>query len=144
MEKTEMLIMLEVMNEYMPQLKMVKDLLDKTKKGEMTSLTDKQKSTLQRLFNQSYSKSKMEIEYARRLEQNETLQVSRQMTRKFESTRTINASPAEILRYNSEGEVERTPIGFKQKQTQSRYHLDVSTENIKRTKLERFDALFND
>ena len=133
------------MSQHMPKLNIVKDLFHKMSSGEIETLTEGQSKTIQKLYEGSYSKKSMSAEIERRLEQNETLQISRQMTRKFESTRTIPSSPAEIVKYNETGEIERTPIGFKTpKPAENRYHMDTSAENIKRTKLERFDALFND
>ena len=109
--------------------------------------TSNQSTTLQRLWNTSSGKKKWE-EY---VTQQETLDLSRQMTNKFKSqsqSKHVNHVPAEIRRYGDGGEIERKPIGFKTKSTltesYNRYTMDTSIENIKKTKLERFDALFNE
>lgn len=150
MKRDEWLVALEVMSEYMPKVNMVKDILGKMINNGLEIPTPKQAETLQNLLNNAYAKKQIIDAIQHKLDQKELLTTSRELTRQFEQSRTFNTSLStnkfEITRYNSEGEVERKPIGFKISSTfnvsPNRYTID-NTQN-KETKLERFDKIFND
>ena len=150
MNRSEWLITLEVMSEYMPKVNMVKDILGKMLNNGLDVPTPKQAETLQGMLNKSYVKKQIVSAIQHKLDQKELLATSRELTRQFEQTRTRNTSLStsslEITRYNNEGEIEKKPIGFKTSSTlnipSNRYTMD----NIqhRETKLERFDKIFNE
>ena len=150
MNRSEWLITLEVMSEYMPKVNMVKDILGKMLNNGLDVPTPKQAETLQGMLNKSYVKKQIVSAIQHKLDQKELLATSRELTRQFEQTRTRNTSLStsklEVTRYNSEGEVERKPIGFKIPSTldvlPNRYTMD-NVQN-RETKLERFDKIFNE
>lgn len=134
---------LVILNKYMSSMRMVGTCRQYLQEYGRVP-TRKQAETLQTFWNRSQGRK----QYLKDLEQQESLDLSQQMARKFQSSRHVKHVPAEVRRYDNNGEVERTPIGFKQKvnleSPTNRYTLDTSIENIKKTRLERFDALFND
>ena len=125
MEKREKwLVTLKVMAEYMPNVNIVKDVLNNMKNNGLRVPLPRQEETLLRLFDKSYKRKQMMAEITRRLEQNETIQMSREMNKKFQEQQVqpnvqvyVNTSPASINRYGNEGEIEKKPIGFQQKST---------------------------
>jgi hypothetical protein len=150
MKRSEWLVTLEVMAEYMPKVNMIKDILNKMVNNGLEVPTPKQAETLAGMLNKSYVKKQIVDAIQHKLDQKELLNTSREITRQFEQTRTRNTSLStsklEVTRYNSEGEVERKPIGFKIPSTldvlPNRYTMD-NVQN-RETKLERFDKIFNE
>jgi len=145
------LVTLEVMTEFMPNVNVVKDVLNNMKTAGLRVPVGRQEETLLRLFDKSYKKKQMMAEINRRLEQNETIQFTKEMNKKYQETQVqpnvqvyVNTSPASVSRYNDEGEVEKNPIGFKTKSTltkpHNRYKLDTSPE----ARAKRFDEIFGD
>jgi len=139
-------LLLPFLKEQLPGVRMIPNILTYLEDKGWTP-RDKQAQTLQRLW----MTSRARVLWEKKAEQQDTLDLSLQMTKKFMSqsqSKHVNHVPAEIIRYNEGSEIERKPIGFKQKSTlqkpHNRYTMDTSIENIRQTKLERFDALFND
>ena len=150
MNRSEWLITLEVMSEYMPKVNMVKDILGKMLNNGLEVPTPKQAETLQGMLDKSYIKKQIISAIQHKLDQKDLLATSRELTRQFEQSRTRNTSLStsslEITRYNSEGEVEKKPIGFKTLSTlnipSNRYTMD--NIQYKETRLDKFDKIFNE
>lgn len=150
MNRSEWLVTLEVMGEYMPKVNMVKDILGKMLNNGLEVPTPKQAETLQGMLGKSYIKKQIISTIQHKLDQKDLLATSRELTRQFEQSRTHNTSLStsslEITRYNSEGEVEKKPIGFKTLSTlnipSNRYTMD--NIQYKETRLDKFDKIFNE
>ena len=87
----------KILKKYMPQVRMLDSVIQYMNDFERKP-TSNQSTTLQRLWNTSSGKKKWE-EY---VTQQETLDLSRQMTNKFKSqsqSKHVNHVPAEIRRY---------------------------------------------
>ena len=150
MKRSEWLVTLEVMAEYMPKVNMIKDILNKMVNNGLEVPTPKQAETLAGMLNKSYVKKQIVNAIQHKLDQKELLNTSREITRQFEQTRTRNTSLSpsvlEIIRYNNEGEVERKPIGFKIPSTSNLLPNRYTMDNVpnKESKLDKFDRLFNE
>ena len=152
MNKNKWLITLEVMSEYMPKVNIVKDILNNMKTKGLKAPVGRQEETLLRLFDKSYKKKDMMTEIKRRLEQDETLQMSKAMNAKFQEQQVqpnvqvyVNTSPMEITRNDENGVVEKMPIGFKQKSisTPSANRYNMNNIPKKETRAEMFNRIFD-
>ena len=141
------LVTLEVMSEYMPNVNIVKDVLNNMKNNGLRVPLPRQEETLLRLFDKSYKNEVMMDEVTRRLEQNDAIQMSKAMNKKFKETQT--PEEPKLSKSSLLEEVERrVPIGFKipsnKKSTltnyTNRYKMDTSPE----ARAKRFDELFKD
>lgn len=136
------LMFLGVMSEHMPQLKIVKSVLDKMLNNGLDVPTANQQATLLRLYEGSYNVKKMDVELARLQEQQEVKDYGKAMNDKLAKSIPqqlhVNTSPFEIARYKDD---KRIAIGFKSSYVSTpsvnRYNLD---NNIKyQTKKETLD-----
>ena len=149
MNREKWLMLLGVMSENMPKVEIVKSVLDKMINNGLEVPTANQQATLRKLYEGSYSKKKMDAELARLQDQQELVQLSKAMHDKLVESLPkqlhVNTSPAEIARYK-DNKVEKSPIGFKMSHTSTvlpnRYTIDNVVKHP--TKLEKFDAMFDD
>lgn len=139
---------LEVMSEYMPKVNIVKDVLHNMKTNGLKVPVGRQEEVLLRLIDKSYKKKEILTEVKRRVEQNDTLQMSKEMNKKFQEQQAqpnvqvyVNTSPASVNRYNDEGEVEKNPIGFKTKSTLTPYTNTYTMNNAKKKETNAEKAL---
>jgi hypothetical protein len=136
------LLVLGVMSEYMPKLKIVKEVLDKMLTKGLNVPTPNQQTTIIRLYEESYNKKQIDAELTRLQEQQEIKDYSRAMKDKHVKSSPkqlhVNPHPFEIYKYKDN---ERVAIGFKSSiistPSVNRYSLDNGMKY--KTKKETFD-----
>ena len=133
----------KVLKKYMPQVRMLDSIIQYLNDFDRIP-TSKQIGTLQRLWNTSSGKK----QYIKDMGQQETLEWSKKMTNKLmSSSQSKHVHEVDTSKYHDFLIGERPQIGFKQKSTlqkpHNRYTMDTSIENVKRTRLEEFDRIFN-
>lgn len=148
MSQEQWILTLRVLNKYMSSMRMVGTCITYLNEHGRVP-TNKQAETLQHFWNRSQGKKQYEKDM-------KTNEFTTAMNNKFKANKPINHIPADIIRYNSEGEVERRPIGFKTQVNNmstsriqmdcapNRYQLDTSTQNIKQTRMEKFNSVFGE
>ena len=120
------LLVLGVMSEYMPKLKIVKEVLDKMLTKGLNVPTPNQQATLIKLYEKSYSIKKIDAELARLREQQEIKDYSKAMKDKSSPKQShVNPHPFEIYKYKDN---KRVAVGFKSSYVSpppvNRYSLD--------------------
>ena len=140
MSPEEWVLVLRVLNKYMSSMKMVGTCTQYLKEHGRAP-TQKQAETLQTFWNRSQGKKQYEKDL-------ELDSYTSAMNAKFKQS-----LPEETFKSRLIEEIEhRVPIGFrapsKVESTLKPYHnsytMDTSNEAIKKSRLEKFDALFND
>jgi len=131
MENTNWKLLVRLLKTYHHRLKIVNDVYDRFSKGENVVLSDDQKRALYKIYLDSWYKKKIDRELFEAQERQETMSYTKQMNDKFAQTYDI-----------------QPVIGFHQKSTlttpHNRYTVDVSNDAIKKSRLEKFDAIFGD
>ena len=141
------MVTLEVMVEKMPKLRLPGLVLDKMKNHGLDYPVGNQEKQLLRFIKESWKKEEIIQTIRERINNKESLRFGDEMRRQFESKSPVEVDTSKYHDFMIEEE-ERRPIGFRQKSTlqnpHNSYSLDTSNENIKRTKIQKFDALFSD
>jgi hypothetical protein len=132
---------LKVLNKYHSKMNMVGDLLSKLENGMINDLTPNQTEAIEKLYAESWSKDKIDSDLKQI--QSQPKQEQEQVVEK-KTTSLLSTFDSPLL-----DEIERrVPIGFKPPkqlhQPIGNYKMDTSDENIRMTKLQRFDALFEE
>ena len=139
------LLVLGVMSEYMPKLKIVKEVLDKMLNNGLNVPTPNQQTTIIRLYEESYNKKQIDAELARLQEQQEIRDYSKAMKDKHVNSSPkqlhVNPHPFEIYKYKDN---ERVAIGFKSSVVSTpsvnRYSLDNGMKYKTKKEIVDFDA----
>ena len=124
----------------------VNDLLHQMETGKSQGPSPKQKDVINKIYEGSWYKSEID-EYFKASQS--TSPVKEEMTEKLtEVTSSKVITEVDTTRYHDFLLKERKQIGFKQNITLTEptnsYTMNTSTNNIKKTKLEEFDRIFND
>ena len=124
----------------------VNDLLHQMETGKSQGPSPKQKDVINKIYEGSWYKSEID-DYFKASQS--TSPVKEEMIEKLtEVTSSKVITEVDTTRYHDFLLKERKQIGFKQNITLTEptnsYTMDTSTNNIKKTKLEEFDRIFND
>ena len=141
--KEQWISLLEAIQHKHKNVGIINDLLHQMKTGKSQGPSPKQKAVVTKIYEESWYKDDID----RYFNTNKS-PVKEEIIAKINHKTYINNIPAEVITYKDGGVIERNPIGFKinaiSTPPTNRYTMDTSIENIKQSKLEKFDALFND
>jgi hypothetical protein len=126
-QKTLQLKQLRVLQEYMPKVRMIPDLIDRLENQGLKELLPSQQDAIMRLVEKSWKKDEILKKWNKNKSQSKP---EPQVDSYFKSS------------YVSHVE-ERVPIGFQQKSTLTKPHNSYTMDVSKKSRMEYFDKLFD-